>query len=108
MAHRRWMIAFSVLTVLSIVPLFMFVSKNFLPTDDQSQFNVLVRDAGGHFAGCDDGADGAHRAGYTRSARRAAHTDYRWAAAQDKSVEQRHHLREADRHRSTRRRSRSI
>ena len=43
MAHRRSMIAFSVLTVLSIVPLFMFVGKNFLPTDDQSQFNVLVR-----------------------------------------------------------------
>ena len=37
------MLAFSVLTVLSIVPLFMFVGKNFLPTDDQSQFNVLVR-----------------------------------------------------------------
>ena len=43
MAHRRCMLAFSVLTVLSIVPLFMFVGKNFLPTDDQSQFNVLVR-----------------------------------------------------------------
>ncbi len=43
MAHRRWIIAFCVLTVLSIVPLFMFVGKNFLPTDDQSQYNVLVR-----------------------------------------------------------------
>ncbi len=43
MAHRRSMIAFSVLTILSIVPLFMFVGKNFLPSDDQSQFNVLVR-----------------------------------------------------------------
>ncbi len=43
MAHRWWMIGFSVLTVLSIVPLFMFVGKNFLPADDQSQFNVLVR-----------------------------------------------------------------
>jgi HAE1 family hydrophobic/amphiphilic exporter-1 len=43
MAHRGWMIVFSVLTVLSIVPLFMFVGKNFLPSDDQSQFNVLVR-----------------------------------------------------------------
>jgi HAE1 family hydrophobic/amphiphilic exporter-1 len=43
MAHRRWILVFSALTVLSIVPLFMFVGKNFLPTDDQSQFNVLVR-----------------------------------------------------------------
>ncbi|MCU1325930.1 MAG: acriflavin resistance protein [Bryobacterales bacterium] len=43
MAHRKLMLAFSGLTILSIVPLFMFVGKNFLPTDDQSQFNVLVR-----------------------------------------------------------------
>jgi HAE1 family hydrophobic/amphiphilic exporter-1 len=43
MAHRRWILVFCGLTVLSIVPLFMFVGKNFLPTDDQSQFNVLVR-----------------------------------------------------------------
>ena len=43
MAHRKTMLAFSGLTILSIVPLFMFVGKNFLPTDDQSQFNVLVR-----------------------------------------------------------------
>ena len=43
MAHRRTMVSFSVLTVLSIVPLFMFVGKNFLPSDDQSQYNVLVR-----------------------------------------------------------------
>src|SRR6185369_12194646 len=28
---------------MSIVPLFMMVGKNFLPTDDQSQYNVLVR-----------------------------------------------------------------
>ncbi len=43
MAHRKIMVGFSVLVVLSIVPLFMFVGKNFLPADDQSQFNVLVR-----------------------------------------------------------------
>jgi len=43
MAHRRVVIAGSVLTVFSIVPLFMFVGKNFLPSDDQSQFNVLIR-----------------------------------------------------------------
>jgi HAE1 family hydrophobic/amphiphilic exporter-1 len=43
MAHRKWIVAFSGLVILSIVPLFMFVGKNFLPQDDQSQFNVLIR-----------------------------------------------------------------
>jgi HAE1 family hydrophobic/amphiphilic exporter-1 len=43
MGHRKVILALSGLTVLSIVPLFMFVGKNFLPTDDQSQFNVLIR-----------------------------------------------------------------
>ena len=32
-----------VLVIVSIVPLFMFVGKNFLPVDDQSQFEVNVR-----------------------------------------------------------------
>jgi HAE1 family hydrophobic/amphiphilic exporter-1 len=43
MAHRKIVILGSGLTVMSIVPLFMFVGKNFLPADDQSQFNVLLR-----------------------------------------------------------------
>ncbi|MGA2600398.1 MAG: efflux RND transporter permease subunit, partial [Bryobacteraceae bacterium] len=43
LAHRGIMVGLSVLVVLSIVPLFMFVGKNFLPVDDQSQFNILVR-----------------------------------------------------------------
>jgi hydrophobic/amphiphilic exporter-1 (mainly G- bacteria), HAE1 family len=43
MAHRRSVIAISIAVVLSIVPLFILVGKNFLPLDDQSQFNVLVR-----------------------------------------------------------------
>ena len=43
MAHRKSVLAFSGLVVLSTVPLFMLVGKNFLPTDDQSQFNVLIR-----------------------------------------------------------------
>jgi HAE1 family hydrophobic/amphiphilic exporter-1 len=43
MAHRKVVILGSGLTVLSTVPLFMFVGKNFLPADDQSQFNVLIR-----------------------------------------------------------------
>ncbi len=43
MAHRKVVVGASILTVLSIVPLFMFVGKNFLPADDQSQYNVLIR-----------------------------------------------------------------
>ena len=43
MDHRKMILAFSVLTIFSIVPLFMFVGKNFLPSDDQSQYNVLIR-----------------------------------------------------------------
>jgi HAE1 family hydrophobic/amphiphilic exporter-1 len=43
MDHRKTVILGSGLTVLSIVPLFMFVGKNFLPADDESQFNVLIR-----------------------------------------------------------------
>jgi HAE1 family hydrophobic/amphiphilic exporter-1 len=43
MAHRKTVVAASVLVVLSIVPLFAFVGKNFLPADDASQYNVIVR-----------------------------------------------------------------
>ena len=43
LAHRGLMLGFSALTIISIVPLFMVVGKNFLPEDDKSQFNVLVR-----------------------------------------------------------------
>jgi hydrophobe/amphiphile efflux-1 (HAE1) family protein len=43
MAHRKSIVALSVLLIISIVPLFMFVGKNFLPEDDQSQYNVLIR-----------------------------------------------------------------
>ncbi|MDQ1707783.1 MAG: hydrophobic/amphiphilic exporter (mainly bacteria), family [Pyrinomonadaceae bacterium] len=41
---RRWVIVVACLIVIiSIVPLFMFVGKNFLPVDDQSQFEINVR-----------------------------------------------------------------
>src|ERR1035437_1780004 len=43
MAHRGVVVAASVAVILSIVPLFMFVGKNFMPQDDQSQYNVLIR-----------------------------------------------------------------
>jgi HAE1 family hydrophobic/amphiphilic exporter-1 len=42
--HHRWVIVLScLLVIVSIVPLFMFVGKNFLPVDDQSQFEITVR-----------------------------------------------------------------
>jgi HAE1 family hydrophobic/amphiphilic exporter-1 len=43
MHHRKTVIAGCVLTIFSIVPLFKYVGKNFLPADDQSQYNVLIR-----------------------------------------------------------------
>jgi HAE1 family hydrophobic/amphiphilic exporter-1 len=43
MAHRKAVVGASIVTVMTIVPLFMFVGKNFLPADDQSQYNVLIR-----------------------------------------------------------------
>jgi HAE1 family hydrophobic/amphiphilic exporter-1 len=42
--RKRWLIvAICILVFLSTVPLFIFVGKNFLPVDDQSQFEVSVR-----------------------------------------------------------------
>jgi len=43
MAHRWVIVSLCILVFLSIVPLFMVVGKNFLPVDDQSQFEVSVR-----------------------------------------------------------------
>lgn len=43
MAHRKTMVAISVGVVLSSVPLFLFVGKNFLPQDDRSEFQVNIR-----------------------------------------------------------------
>ena len=43
MGHRWIIVGLCVLVFLSIVPLFMFVGKNFLPTDDQSQFEISIR-----------------------------------------------------------------
>jgi HAE1 family hydrophobic/amphiphilic exporter-1 len=47
MEHRKRMVVLSIGVMLSTVPLFMFVGKNFTPADDQSQFNVFVRTPGG-------------------------------------------------------------
>jgi HAE1 family hydrophobic/amphiphilic exporter-1 len=43
MAHRWVVVLACVAVIVSIIPLFKFVGKNFLPTDDQSQFEVSVR-----------------------------------------------------------------
>ncbi len=43
MAHRAVIVGVSVLTVASIVPLFMMIGVNFLPEEDESQFEVTVR-----------------------------------------------------------------
>ena len=43
MTHRWVIVSLCVLVFLSIVPLFMFVGKNFLPVDDQSQFEISIR-----------------------------------------------------------------
>ncbi|HYG09069.1 MAG TPA: efflux RND transporter permease subunit [Pyrinomonadaceae bacterium] len=43
MAHRWAIVGLCVLVIMSIVPLFMFVGKNFLPVDDQSQFEINMR-----------------------------------------------------------------
>jgi hydrophobic/amphiphilic exporter-1 (mainly G- bacteria), HAE1 family len=43
MNHRWTIVGLCVLVVISIVPLFKFVGKNFLPVDDQAQFEVTIR-----------------------------------------------------------------
>ena len=43
MAHRWVILVACLIVIVSIVPLFMFVGKNFLPVDDQSQFELNVR-----------------------------------------------------------------
>jgi hydrophobic/amphiphilic exporter-1 (mainly G- bacteria), HAE1 family len=43
MAHRWAIVVLMVAVFLSTIPLFIFVDKNFLPLDDESQFAVSVR-----------------------------------------------------------------
>src|SRR3954453_11944076 len=47
LAHRAVVAAIAVLVLLSSVPLFMIANKNFLPNDDQSEFEVGLRAAEG-------------------------------------------------------------
>ncbi|HJT28185.1 MAG TPA: efflux RND transporter permease subunit [Pyrinomonadaceae bacterium] len=43
MKHRWVIVTACALVIVSIIPLFMFVGKNFLPVDDQAQFELNVR-----------------------------------------------------------------
>jgi hydrophobic/amphiphilic exporter-1 (mainly G- bacteria), HAE1 family len=43
MGHRWAIVLACLLVIVSIVPLFMLVGKNFLPVDDQAQFEINVR-----------------------------------------------------------------
>src|ERR1043166_572740 len=43
MAHRWAIVGLSLVVIASTYPLFKFVGKNFLPIDDQSQFEINVR-----------------------------------------------------------------
>jgi HAE1 family hydrophobic/amphiphilic exporter-1 len=43
MKHRWVIVTACLIVIVSIVPLFMLVGKNFLPVDDQSQFELSVR-----------------------------------------------------------------
>ncbi len=42
MDHRKTMVAVSVVVVLSVVPLFMVIGKNFQPDDDRAEFEIAV------------------------------------------------------------------
>jgi HAE1 family hydrophobic/amphiphilic exporter-1 len=43
MTHRWVIVVACLIVIVSIVPLFMLVGKNFLPVDDQAQFEINVR-----------------------------------------------------------------
>jgi HAE1 family hydrophobic/amphiphilic exporter-1 len=51
MAHRWVILLLCVLVTISVVPLFMFVGKNFLPVDDQSQYELSIRAPEGYSLG---------------------------------------------------------
>jgi HAE1 family hydrophobic/amphiphilic exporter-1 len=43
MSHRAIMAGLAILVLLSSVPLFMFADKNFMPNDDQAEFEINLR-----------------------------------------------------------------
>jgi len=46
--HRWVIVAAGVVTALCVVPLFRIIGKNFIPTDDQSEFEIIVQMPGGY------------------------------------------------------------
>jgi HAE1 family hydrophobic/amphiphilic exporter-1 len=59
MRHRWAIVAVCFLVMLSTVPLFFLVGKDFLPTDDQSEFEITVRTPAGSSL---EGTDGVMKA----------------------------------------------
>jgi HAE1 family hydrophobic/amphiphilic exporter-1 len=43
MAHRKTIVALCVIAIIAIVPLFMLAGVNFLPEEDEAQFEITVR-----------------------------------------------------------------
>src|SRR5262249_26150287 len=71
--------------ILSIVPLFRFVGKNFLPQDDQSQYNVLLRSPEGSSLAATTGIT-EHIAQEIRKLPGVAHTLLTVGGTADRSV----------------------
>ena len=61
LAHRGIVAGIAVLVLLSSVPLFMIANKNFLPNDDQAEFEVGVRAPEGTSLEATDMKTGARR-----------------------------------------------
>jgi hydrophobic/amphiphilic exporter-1 (mainly G- bacteria), HAE1 family len=43
MGHRKTVVVSCILVMISILPLFMFIGKNLMPRDDQSQLSISIR-----------------------------------------------------------------
>ncbi len=43
LSHRKAMVTASICIMLSMIPLFMFIGKDFLPTDDTGQYQITVK-----------------------------------------------------------------
>jgi HAE1 family hydrophobic/amphiphilic exporter-1 len=43
LSHRKAMVAASIGIMLSMIPLFMFIGKDFMPTDDTGQYQITVK-----------------------------------------------------------------
>ena len=96
MAHRWVIMTLVVLVFLSIIPLFMFVGKNFLPVDDQSQFEISVRTPEGTSLSASSQIIRADRFRNSQDAGRDGHScDRRRRTAAGRQL--RHDLREVER-----------